>query len=209
MIFFALFPGKNALHVIVLVPSYMSILKITFPDFVSLSSIDCISPSMHTFPDSTFKSFIFTSGSLIFIDEPKISGVLSSSSGSGGNPSSDISAMMFAITVISPAYASSPAFPVVFIAFADFIFSNISFPFAPSSANDLHVIIPVPSYNSNISIPFPVLVSLHSLFTILPSSVILPAFASMSFIFIFFSFAFEAFPNMMFSACGSSSPSGA
>ena len=33
----------------------------------------------------------------------------------------------------------------VLIALADLILSNISFPFAPSSAKDLHVIIPVPS----------------------------------------------------------------
>ena len=39
----------------------------------------------------------------MLIDEPKINGVLSSSSGSGGIPSSDISAIIFVITVISPA----------------------------------------------------------------------------------------------------------
>ena len=100
---------------------------------------------MQTLPDSGFKSAIFINGSFIIGAEPKINGELSSSSGIGGNPSSLISAIIFAITVISPAYASSPAFPVVFIAFADFIFSSISFPFALSSANDLHVITPVPS----------------------------------------------------------------
>ena len=100
---------------------------------------------MHTLPDSGFKSAIFTNGSFITGAEPKINGELSSSSGIGGNPSSLISAIIFAITVISPAYASNPAFPVVFIAFADFIFSSISFPFVPSSANDLQVITPVPS----------------------------------------------------------------
>ena len=126
-------------------PSYISILKITFPDFVSLSSIACISPSIQTLPDSAFKSAIFTSGSFITGAEPKINGELSSSSGNGGNPSSLISAIIFDITVISPAKLSNPAFPIVFIALADLILSNISFPFAPSSAKDLHVIIPVPS----------------------------------------------------------------
>ena len=52
------------------------------------------------------------------------------------NASAPPASAAFAITVISPAYASNPAFPVVFIAFADFIFSSISFPFVPSSAND-------------------------------------------------------------------------
>ena len=145
IIFLALFPGKNALQVIVLEPSYMSILKITFPDFVSLSSIACISPSIQTLPDSAFKSAIFTSGSFITGAEPKINGELSSSSGNGGSPSSLISAIIFDITVISPAKLSNPAFPIVLIALADLILSNISFPFAPSSAKDLHVIIPVPS----------------------------------------------------------------
>ena len=102
-IFFAFFPGKNALHVIVLVPSYIFILNITFPVLVSLSSIPSISPSIHTFPDSAFKSVIFTNGSDIFIEFPNINGELVSSSGNCGIPSSEISIIIFAITVKSPA----------------------------------------------------------------------------------------------------------
>src|SRR5699024_11810461 len=54
------------------------------------------------------------------------------------------------------------------------LFSTISLPSEISFANDLHVIIPLPSYNSNIIIPFPDLVSLASELTILPSKVTLP-----------------------------------
>ena len=74
-----------------------------------------------------------------------------------------------------------------------------------SFANDLHVIVPVPSYNSNINIPFPDFVSLAWLVNILPSNVTLPSFAVISCIFTFFSFAFDGFPIIY---CCSSSSSG-
>ena len=48
--------------------------------------------------------------------------------------------------------------------------------------------------------PFPDLVSFNSQLTILPSTVTLPSFAVISFIFIFFSFAFDGFPIIY--SCG-------
>ena len=106
--------------------------------------------------------------------------------------------IVFAITVTSPAYVSSPAFPITFIPFACSICVFISFPSLISLANDLHVIVPVPSYRSIISIPLPDFVSLHSTVSTLPSSATLPSFAVMSFILINFSFAFDGFPIMYF-----------
>ena len=194
IIFFADSFGKNALQVIVLEPSYKSKLNNVFPFFNSLSSIKIISPSSETCPSSTPKSATFTSGAVMFIFFPNINGVSSSASSGISGTSVSVSIIVFDITVISPAYVSNPAFPIVFIAFAFFIFSVISWPSFASFAKDLQVITPVPSYNSNIIIPFPDFVSLHSQVTILPSKVTLPSFAVMSFIFICFSFAFDGFP---------------
>ena len=205
---------KNALQVILLEPSYKSKLKSVFPDFNSLSSIPIISPSSATFPSSTFNSEIFTTFSVIFGFIPKINGVSSSSSGSSGT-SLLLAIIVFAIIVTSPAYASSPAFPIAFIAFAFWILSITSFPSEISFAKDLQVIVPVPSYISNINIPFPVLVSLHSLVNILPSIVILELLAVISLIFTLFSFALDGFPiiyscssySLISSGIGGSPPS--
>ena len=203
IIFLALSFSKNALHVSVLVPSYKSKLNSVFPDFSSLSSIKIISPSSETAPSSGLSSETFASGAVIFIVFPKINGVSSSSSSAGKSGILfSISIIVFAITVTSPAYVSSPAFPITFIPFACSICDFISFPSFMSFANDLHVIVPVPSYKSIISIPFPDFVSLHSIFNTLPSNVALPSFAVISFILISFSFAFDGFPIMYF--CSSS-----
>ena len=199
-IIFLAFPfSRKALHVSVLVPSYKSKLNNVFPDFNSLSSIKIISPSNETAPSSGPNSETFVSGAVIFIVFPKINGVSSSSSsfGSSGILFS-ISIIVFAITVTSPAYVSKPAFPITFIPFACSICAFISFPSLMPFANDLHVIVPVPSYSSIISIPLPDFVSLHSIVSTLPSSVTLPSFAVMSFILISFSFAFDGFPIMYF-----------
>ena len=146
----------------------------------------------------------------MFIVFPKINGVSSSSSSFGRSGMLfSISIIVFAITVTSPAYVSNPAFPITFIPFACSICVFISFPSLISLANDLHVIVPVPSYRSIISIPFPDFVSLHSTVNTLPSSVTLPSFAVMSFILISFSLALDGFPIMYFSSsidsCGISS----
>ena len=141
--FLAFFLSKNALHVNVLVPSYKSKLYNTLPDFNSLSSEFITSPSNETFLSSTPKSFIFTNGSFIVNEFPKIKGELLSSSGSSGT-SASVSITEFAIIVTSPANVSNPAFPIIFIAFT---FSNFSNTIVDSSIvqKDLHVIIPVPS----------------------------------------------------------------
>ena len=126
-----------------LVPSYKSKLYKTLPDFNSLSSVFITSPSKETFLSSTPKSFIFTKGSFIVNEFPKINGELLSSSGSSGT-SAFVSIIEFAIIVTSPANVSKPAFPIIFIAFTVSNFSNIV---VDSSIvqKDLHVIIPVPS----------------------------------------------------------------
>ena len=208
LIIFLLFSFvKNALHVIVLVPSYTAILKSIFPPFSSLSSIDITSPSIATFPDSTPKSCIFTNGSFISGCIPKINGESSSSVGSFGKSSPFTSNIVFAIIVTSPANESSPAFPIVFIPLAFFILFATSFPSSIFLVNDLQVIIPVPSYISYTSIPLPVLVSLAVHSTTLPSIVILLLLASISFIFTLHSFAFEAVPNIILFASSISSNS--
>ena len=102
----------------------MSKLNNTFPDFSCLSSIFSTSPSIQTEPDSILKSDIFIFGSLIVGTFPSINGVSSSSSGSLGKFSLLIDIITFAITVISPAYASNPAFPIVFIPSDCFIYST-------------------------------------------------------------------------------------
>ena len=78
------------------------------------------SPFILTLPSSTPKSTIFTKGSLIFKFVPYICGVSSCSSSEGNSGillSSSNFAIIFAIIVISPAYVSNPAFPIIFSAF--------------------------------------------------------------------------------------------
>ena len=97
---FSLF--KNALQVMVLVPSYKSKLNSVFPDFSSLSSMKITSPSNDTFPSSALKFSTVTSGSVILMEVPNINGVSSASVGNSGT-SLLLSKMVLAITVISPA----------------------------------------------------------------------------------------------------------
>ena len=144
IILFALSLFKNALQVIVLVPSYKSKLNNVFPDFNVLSSEYITSPCNATFPSSTPRSWTFTNGSVIFSVFPKIIGVSSLSSGNSGTSIFDF-AIVFAITVISPAYVSNPALPIAFTVLASWIFSIISCPSFKSFANDFTVINPVPS----------------------------------------------------------------
>ena len=207
IILFALSFSKKALQVIDEDPSYILKLINVFPVLNSLESISPkISPSIETFPSSAFKSAILINCSVIFIFLPNINGVSSTSSSVGNSGKLfKTSTIVFAITVTSPTYVSNPAFPTTLIPGTDCIFTKISFPSSIFLANDLHVIVPVPSYKSIISIPFPVFVSLHSEFTIIPSNPILPSFAVISFIFNNLSLVFVGFPIMYSPICFSSS----
>ena len=103
--------------------------------------------------------------------------------------------IVFPITVTSPAYESTPAFPIIFTVFASSNFV-ITFWLSSGTVNDLHVIVPVPSYNSNINKTFSDFVIRFSRLDTLPSNVILVSLGVISFIFTLFSLAFVCFPSI-------------